>query len=304
MSKSRDAHLWSPGKLLLTGEYFVLDGAVALAVPTQLGQSLTIKTEPATQRSFTWKAFHQGKLWLLASFDFTLGLSASNSPTDAAFIQQLLRMVESLNPEAFAEPLRYHFETNLEFPADFGWGSSSTLISNIAKWAAVDAYTLNEIMLGGSGYDIAIAEKKVPLLFQKKPLPESQPVILGWPFRQDLLFVHQGKKQSSREGIAAYRAKNIDDQAVAEISQISKQAVSVKTLADFSTLMIRHEEIISQFLNILPLAEGNLKDCPTFLKSLGAWGGDFFMTAKFPGYAEYFRSKGLEIIFTWEEIIA
>ncbi len=31
------------GKLLLTGEYAVLDGADALAIPTKLGQSMTIK---------------------------------------------------------------------------------------------------------------------------------------------------------------------------------------------------------------------------------------------------------------------
>lgn len=304
MNESRDAQLWSPGKLLLTGEYFVLDGALALAVPTQMGQSLKVSTVPANKRTFTWKAFHQGKLWLLANYDFTLSLSASNSPADAAFVQELLRTVENLNPKTFAEPLHYQFETNLEFPADFGLGSSATLISNLAEWAHVDAYTLNESLLGGSGYDIAIAQKKTPLLFQKKPLPESQAVSLAWPFKQNLLFIHQGKKQSSREGIAAYRTKIPDVELITEISEISQQAVSVRTLSDFSSLMIRHEEIISQFLNITSLAEGPLKDCPAFLKSLGAWGGDFFMTAKFPGYEEYFRSKGLETVFTWEQIIA
>ncbi len=32
----------SNGKLLITGEYAVLDGALALAVPTQFGQSLEV----------------------------------------------------------------------------------------------------------------------------------------------------------------------------------------------------------------------------------------------------------------------
>ena len=30
------------GKLLLTGEYFVLDGALALAMPVRFGQSMTM----------------------------------------------------------------------------------------------------------------------------------------------------------------------------------------------------------------------------------------------------------------------
>ncbi|MEM0993828.1 MAG: GHMP kinase, partial [Bacteroidota bacterium] len=33
---------YAHGKLLLTGEYAVLDGAVALAVPSKLGQRLDI----------------------------------------------------------------------------------------------------------------------------------------------------------------------------------------------------------------------------------------------------------------------
>jgi mevalonate kinase len=33
---------YAPGKLLITGEYAVLDGAWALALPTRLGQTLTV----------------------------------------------------------------------------------------------------------------------------------------------------------------------------------------------------------------------------------------------------------------------
>lgn len=305
MEQEGDAQqFWSPGKLLITGEYFVLDGAAALALPTQMGQTLKVKTELASQRSFSWKAFHQGKLWLLASFDFTLGISASNSPEDAAFVQKLLRCVESLNPNAFAQPLRYSFETDLEFPSDFGLGSSSTLINNLADWAATNAYQLNEMILGGSGYDIAVAQKKVPLLYQKSPMPHSEPVVLHWPFKSDLLFIHQGKKQSSRDGIAAYRAKASDSKIMETISQISRDATTAQTLAEFSELMIQHEEIVGQFLELEPLSAGVLQDCPVFTKSLGAWGGDFLMTAKFPGYEDYFPSRGFEAIFSWDQIIA
>lgn len=38
----------SNGKLLLTGEYLVLDGAVALALPTKMGQIMTV--EPLRMR--------------------------------------------------------------------------------------------------------------------------------------------------------------------------------------------------------------------------------------------------------------
>ena len=35
---------YSNGKLLITGEYVVLDGAKALALPTKFGQSLVVKS--------------------------------------------------------------------------------------------------------------------------------------------------------------------------------------------------------------------------------------------------------------------
>ena len=34
---------FSHGKLLLTSEYMILDGALAFAIPTQFGQKLTIQ---------------------------------------------------------------------------------------------------------------------------------------------------------------------------------------------------------------------------------------------------------------------
>jgi len=53
---------YANGKLLLTGEYLVLDGALAIALPTKLGQSLIVKTneegkliwESQDSKSYPW----------------------------------------------------------------------------------------------------------------------------------------------------------------------------------------------------------------------------------------------------------
>ena len=53
---------YANGKLLLTGEYLVLDGALALALPTKLGQSLTVEKtngdnliwESLDSKSYAW----------------------------------------------------------------------------------------------------------------------------------------------------------------------------------------------------------------------------------------------------------
>ena len=58
---------YAPGKLLITGEYAVLDGAWALALPTRLGQTLTVtptqiqNNKPAVY----WQSIDElGQVWL------------------------------------------------------------------------------------------------------------------------------------------------------------------------------------------------------------------------------------------------
>ena len=51
-----ETHL-SNGKLLLTGEYVVLDGAMALAIPTKYGQSLEV--EYINDPKLIWKSLDE-----------------------------------------------------------------------------------------------------------------------------------------------------------------------------------------------------------------------------------------------------
>ena len=74
---------YSNGKLLLTGEYVVLDGALSLAVPTPRGQSMSVrKTDSGKLR---WKSRDEkGKIWFESIFDMAplkLGLEETNSLT-------------------------------------------------------------------------------------------------------------------------------------------------------------------------------------------------------------------------------
>ncbi len=70
----------SHGKLLITGEYVVLDGATALALPTRYGQTLEIKEiqEPVIK----WKSIdHQGNTWFEEEFEIK-ELIASEAPKE------------------------------------------------------------------------------------------------------------------------------------------------------------------------------------------------------------------------------
>ena len=61
---------YSNGKLLLTGEYLVIDGAKAIAIPTKKGQSLSVKeTEEGSQ--LIWKSWtHEINAGLTFTFLF------------------------------------------------------------------------------------------------------------------------------------------------------------------------------------------------------------------------------------------
>jgi mevalonate kinase len=61
------------GKLLLTGEYAVLDGAKALGLPTKFGQKMVIKR--TTSSDLIWESLDmKGKPWFestISLFDFS-----------------------------------------------------------------------------------------------------------------------------------------------------------------------------------------------------------------------------------------
>ena len=84
---------FSNGKLLITGEYVVLDGAVALAVPTTVGQSLTVET--ISEEKILWKSLDEkGQIWFEDELFITSdGSLRSNKKTDESSIR-LIQILE------------------------------------------------------------------------------------------------------------------------------------------------------------------------------------------------------------------
>ncbi len=296
--------IFSHGKLLLTSEYVVLDGALALAVPTKWGQEFFVEESSDGNSLITWIALHQGQPWLKAIIDYRQGIILeTNIPESAAFILKVLMKVKELSAIQLKGDSSLSMTTNLQFPANFGLGSSSTLMNNLAQWAAIDAFELNETCLGGSGYDIAVAQQKSAILYQNQPEILIQKLNFNPPFKNELIFIHLNQKQNSREGIHLYRSKERSPELIEEFSAITRRVLEVETLDGFSELMNIHEKKLSAFLEIETVKEKHFEDCPSFIKSLGAWGGDFIMTSKFSGYEEYFKSKGFESIYNYADLI-
>ena len=294
------------GKLLLTGEYLVLQGALALALPTKLGQSMTVTATKGLAMT-EWNAYRPlGDPWFSATFDKDFDVLSTDDRPKAEKLSQILEAVKELNPNAFEKGLR--FETHLGFDPEWGLGSSSTLISNLARWAEVNPYELLRRTFGGSGYDIACATAATPIHYQlKQGEPLVQPVDFHPDFAENLYFVYQGKKQNSSKEVKRFssQVKDTDlEKDVEAVSEISRALPKTTSLAAFQQLLEEHEAMLSHRLGRATI-QTQFPDFEGTLKSLGAWGGDFFLAAtRWPSSQvhEYFHQKGLDIIFNYNDL--
>ncbi|MDZ7612652.1 MAG: GYDIA family GHMP kinase [Flavobacteriaceae bacterium] len=223
----------------------------------------------------------------------------------AETLQQILIEAKLLNPGFLEGDTGFSVETHLSFSRDWGLGSSSTLINNIALWAQVDAFTLSNRTLGGSGYDIACANSDQALTYQlKNGAPIIKKVYFDPGFKENLFFVYLNKKQNSREGIEKFRAGKFDDRTlVAEISAITEQILKTVSLEDFENLLKDHEKIIAGILTTEPVQKKRFPDYFGQTKSLGAWGGDFILATGNEKTPDYFKKKGYPTIFPYSDMI-
>lgn len=301
---------YAHGKLLISGEYFVLDGAKALAIPTRIGQHLSVGPGQVSENSLQWESFDdKGNCWLRASFSLeNLAVINSNDQPKASQLSTILKKARELNPANTATRLPSNVKTRLEFPLDWGLGSSSTLIYNISQWTEVDAFELLFSTLGGSGYDIACAQANSPVLYQLTDQKAHWTELHFNPeFSDNLYFVYLGKKQSSKEGIEYYK-KNVrqDNMRIQEISSISEGLANAASLANFEALLKQHEELIAQSLKLTRAKDQYFPDFWGEVKSLGAWGGDFVLVTSARGNTEtmrYFKEKQYPVVISFKDLI-
>lgn len=297
------------GKLLLTGEYAVLDGALALAVPARFGQSLRVDAgEKPGQLSWVSRDMH-GAVWFRASFSLPeLTLLRTSNPTTSQVLQEVLLACRRQNPQFPGDTAGLNVTTQTEFPHNWGLGTSSTLVAALAQWANVDPYAVLAGSFGGSGYDIACAFADGPLLFRLTDEgPSVQRVPFSPPFADRLFFVFLGKKQNSRDAIRHYRGYAKDNAGLpGAISQLTRQCLEAQTLADFSAILLEHERLTGAAIGLPRAQELYFPDFPGVVKSLGAWGGDFVLAAAKGSPAEtraYFAEKGFEVCVPYREMV-
>ena len=297
----------SNGKILLTSEYLVLDGAQALALPSKFSQSLEVKeTKNINQISWTSYDF-DGKKWFddlfAISKDKFIYEKRKNKFSDK--MVSIFNGIKKLNSKAFTNS-GIKFTTKLDFSKEWGLGSSSTLINNLSLWAKINPYDLLDLTFNGSGYDIACCDKENPILYRKTGNSRTiENVNYNPSFKENLFFIYLGKKQNSSKAIQYYRS-NIKDinSNINKINSVCLSILKSNSLIEFEKLIIKHEEIISNAIKIEPIQKRLFNDYKYgVVKSLGAWGGDFILVSGDKSKTEYFKNKGYKDIIPYKDLV-
>jgi mevalonate kinase len=304
----KNMHFYSNAKLMLTGEYLVLKGAVSLALPLVKGQEL--KVLYSEKRPYlSWRTYVMGDYWFEANYSLPdLAIANTNDFPIAQNIRDILIQARTLNKDFLNPDIHIEVTSKINFDINWGLGSSSSLIVNIAKWANINPFDLHFRVSEGSGYDVAAALSDHPVIYQIiNDTPKYTEVEFCPPFHDKIYFAYLGKKRNSAEAVANFNKLDTNlDREVEEISVITQKIVSSTNQVDFINFLKRHDKIISRLLSIKPLHANRFHDFNGYAKSLGAWGGDFAMfISDLPKeyVLTYFRKKELKHYFPYKEII-
>jgi mevalonate kinase len=307
------------GKLLISGEYLVAHGGLALALPVKFGQRLSVyAANPGEGPELEWESRREdGSSWMSARLslrDFSLlscsAVDVNEQPDQKAAerLVQLLGLCRQSQPGFLAAAPGIRALTECDFPRNWGLGTSSTLVSLLAQWSGADPFALQKAVFGGSGYDVACATASGPILYKLvNGQPRWESVAFNPPFSAQLYFVHLGKKQDSRFSLAAFESRGINPAPwLNTLVHLTMQLRFAETLSDFSEHLRKHEEVIAALTGFSPVQALHFADFPGTVKSLGAWGGDFVLAASSlpePELRHYFATRGFSTVLAWRDMV-
>lgn len=296
----REVTYESAGKFLLFGEYLVLRGALCLAMPLSLGQTLTVSAYKG--KGVLWRSFEHGEKWFDTLFSESLEIVETTDSKKAKTARGLLRFIQRLKPEWIPAHLDLRFD--LGFERKYGMGSSATLVSLLSQWSGVDPYSFLEKTFGGSGFDVAAATAQKPFLYS---ITERRIREFALPahITRHLLFIYTGKKQNSAREVFHFRDRPVRATQIAEMNAIVEKAASCSHIEAWEDLMEESEQLLSAVLGQRPVREKDYSDYPYKIKSLGAWGGDFIMAScrDTEEARNYFLNKNKNPVYTFKALV-
>ena len=293
---------YSNGKVLLTGEYSVLNGSSAIGLPTKMGQEMLVENK--VNDKISWSSFNMNsEKWFECILDLkSLKILNTSNKNISLRLKKILEVSRDLNSKFLKTGKKVI--TNLDFDYKWGLGTSSTLINNISKWAEINPYELLKKTFGGSGYDLACAEANSPILFSLNSGKEKIiPINFNPKFKKNLFFIFKNKKQNTKRSVKEYKKQNILNKSIINnISKISTDLISTSNINEFRRLIDYHENIMSSVLRINSINK-KFSDYEGSIKSLGAWGGDFFFVVGPEDSLDYFKKRNYKIGYKYADFI-
>lgn len=301
---SSDSKYYAHGKLLITGEYAVLDGAKALAIPTKLGQWLEVFPSISTDTIHWISKDVNDLIWFECEINRQFKVIQSTDTQKSERLLDLLKKSIDLNPEFEERLFGKRIFTRLEFDRRWGLGSSSTLIHLLGQWAKINPFRLLEKTFQGSGYDVACAGEKSPIIYQNtNPEASINPVEFNPEFKDQFYFIYRGNKQFSDQEIKKYSSLNIDKKGLAKkVSNLTDLALEANTVNDFVQIIQDHENLISKTLRYPMVKDELFSGIEGTFKSLGAWGGDFVLFVGSEEEVLKIKELGYSTILKWPDL--
>lgn len=301
-------NFYSRGKLLLSGEYLVLMGATALAVPLKYGQELEVK-QTGRAGQLSWESKVQGKPWFSARYmlPFFDTIESSDPETANNLKTEFVAVVE-MEPGFAEKASGAMVETTLDFKREWGFGSSSTHLVNLASWAGVDPFILHAKVSKGSGYDVVAAQQDGPFYFSSDGDRYSTEAIDMHPqVCNGIYFVYLGQKAKSSVQVDRFLKRRKSYRLeIKLIADLSRHLGNSSTLEDFGYYMKEHEVVMASILKQPMIKEQIFHDFQGEAKSLGAWGGDFAMITWNDSKAalkHYLETKQLKTFFAYNDLV-
>lgn len=293
------------GKLLLTGEYAVLFGARALAVPLTVGQ--TLEAHPRERDPYLlWEAWYGQVLWFTARLRLPeLYIDHTSDPARAGFLQRVLQSAVQLGGRI---PDPANIVCRIEFSPEWGLGSSSSFIALVAGWMRVDPFSLCQVVSKGSGYDVVCAMAEGPLVYQRlNGSYSAENVSFDPPFISQLFLVYRNKKLPTEAHIEkAYGWESRLREVADDISVLTNDWQKAASLESLGQIVVSHEQLLAYATGMLPVQQSLFPDFEGYIKSMGAWGGDFMLAFSPFGEAylrNYFVRQGYMVSFRYTDLV-
>ena len=193
----------------------------------------------------------------------------------------------------------------MEFPRQWGLGSSSTLTALIAQWAQVSAPWNCPLKPVPAPVTTSLAPgKTAPLSTKAAPLEASHfcSLFLRLPLRRSL-----EEKSSSARGIERYLERApFSEHIITQSNHLIAQLLGTANLTQFQQVLTECESFVSRHLNLTPVKERFFDDFAGAIKSLGSWGGDCVLAASSLSPQDtisYFAKRGYNRCIPWREMV-